>query len=250
MELYPLKSSLVEPNMSLTSRLEDALDASKLRLRDGDIIAIASKVVSLSEGRVRKLSGVKPTKYSIKLGKQYSLTSEFAQIVVDEAEKVYGGVEGAILTLKDGHATANAGVDRKNSPGDSVVLWPVNAGLSALRLWRKLGRKSGANVGVIIVDSRVTPLRLGTIGLALASVGFRPVKDIRGEPDLYGRSVRITFQAVGDGIAAAAHVLMGEARERVPFVLIRGAPVKLGGEGKLGEKMAVKDCLFMSQISA
>ncbi len=244
MELYPLKSSLVEPNSSLMSRLEEALDASRLRPRDGDIIAIASKVVSVSEGRVIQLNGVRPTSHAIKLGKRYSLTPEFAQVVVDEADKIYGGVDGALLTLKDGHATA------KNSPDNSVVIWPANARLSALRLREELRRKSGAKIGVIIVDSRVTPLRLGTIGLPLACIGFRPVKDFRGEPDLYGRNVRMTLQAVGDGIAAAAHVLMGEARERAPFVLVRGAPVEFGGKDKLGENMAVKDCLFMSQISA
>ncbi len=154
------------------------------------------------------------------------------------------------MTLKDGQATANAGVDRKNSVDNSVVLWPANARRSAVRIQSGLLKETGRRVGIIVVDSRVTPLRLGTVGLSLASIGFRPVKDFRGQPDLDGRDVQMTFQALGDGLASAAHVLMGEARERVPFVLIKGAPVESQGGVSVTEKIRVENCLYMSQISA
>ena len=248
MELYPLESSLVKPGDSLSLRLQEALAMSKVRPRNMDIIAVASKVVATSEGRVRQLSRVKPTRQAVRLGRKYSLPPEFVQLVLDEADEVYGGVRGALLTLKDGQATANAGADRKNAPPDSAVLWPLDPKASATRLRRAVKKKTGLNVGVVIVDSRVTPLRLGTIGLSLASVGFMPVKDFRGKTDLYGRKASITFQALGDGIAAAAQLLMGEAKESVPFVLVRGAPVEFAGRGVWMEKMGLKDCLYMAQI--
>jgi coenzyme F420-0:L-glutamate ligase / coenzyme F420-1:gamma-L-glutamate ligase len=246
-ELYPLPSRLVEPSTPLIRVLQEALSKARIRLRNRDILAVASKVVAVSEGRIRPLSEAKPSKRAISLGRQYSLSPEFSQVILDESDQVYGGVQGALLTLKDGQATANAGADRKNAPEGMVVLWPENPKASARKLRRALKRRTGLDMGVVIVDSRVTPLRLGTIGLSLASIGFRPVNDFRGERDLFGRPARITLQAVGDGIAAAAHLLMGEAREAVPFVLVRNAPVKTGRG--LGEKMAIRDCLYMSQIA-
>ena len=175
---------------------------------------------------------------------------EFVQVVLEESEKVYGGVPGALLTLKNGQATANAGIDRKNAPGNAVVLWPLDAEASARRLRRKLRKTTGKNVGLVIVDSRVTPLRLGTIGISLASVGFKRVRDLRGKRDLFGRRARITFQAVADGIAAAAQLLMGETTESTPFVLVRGISVEFDGRGGEAEtRLSARDCLYMSQIS-
>jgi len=95
----------------------------------------------------------------------------------------------------------------------------------------------------------VTPLRLGTTGLAIACSGFKPVRDSRGIKDLYGRRVEITLQSLADGIAGAAQLLMGEIRESIPFVLIRGAPVQLGGRNTSASMtLPAKDCLYMSQI--
>ena len=250
MELYPLRSKLVKEGDSLAASVSRAIETSNRKVRTGDIIAVASKVVSVSEGRILPLSTVRPSSYSLRLGKQYALAPQFAEVVINEADQIYGGVKGALLTLKDGQATANAGVDQKNSPDNSVVLWPTNAGKSALQLQRSIGERTGAKIGVMIIDSRVTPLRLGTIGLPLATVGFKSVRDFRGKHDLYNRRIRITLQSVGDGIAAAAHLLMGESREQVPFVLVRDAPVEVDGTRGINQKMRVEDCLYMSQIQA
>src|SRR2546428_14059272 len=105
-------------------------------------------------------------------------------------------------------------------PGRVIPLLPAGT------IGRPFGRRLGKRVGVVIVDSRVTPLRLGTIGLAIACSGFPPVRDSRGTKDLYGRKAQITLQALADGIAGAAHLLMGETKETIPFVLVRGAPVR------------------------
>jgi coenzyme F420-0:L-glutamate ligase/coenzyme F420-1:gamma-L-glutamate ligase len=248
-ELYPLKSKLILPGDSLAAGFVGALSATGLRVKNEDIIAVASKAVSMSERNIVSLSKVRPTALARKLGRRFEMLPELAQIVLDEADAVYGGVPGVLLTLKNGDAIANSGVDQKNAPGDSVIPWPVDPHRSAERIRRSLNRKLRKRIGVVIVDSRVTPLRLGTIGLAIASSGFQPVKDSRGTKDLYGRKVRITLQATADGIAGAAQLLMGESRETIPFVLVRGAPVQLRS-GKSSDSMTlpVKDCLYMSQI--
>jgi coenzyme F420-0:L-glutamate ligase / coenzyme F420-1:gamma-L-glutamate ligase len=248
-ELYPLKSELILPGNSLAASFVGALSATGLRVKNGDIMAVASKAVSISERNIVSLSKVRPTALARKLGRRFEMPPEFAQVVLNEADAVYGGVPGVLLTLKNGDAVANSGVDRKNAPGDSIIPWPVDPHRSAERIRRSLNRKLRKRIGVVIVDSRVTPLRLGTIGLAIASSGFQPVRDSRGTKDLYGRRVRITFQAIADGIAGAAQLLMGESRETIPFVLVRGAPVQLGsGKSSDSKTLPVKDCLYMSQI--
>jgi coenzyme F420-0:L-glutamate ligase len=248
-QLYPLKSSLILPGESIIARLLKALSAAKLRVEKGDIIAISSKVVSLSERNIVSLSNVKPTISARRLARRFGLSPEFAQVVLDESDAVYGGVHGVLLTLKNGDAVANSGVDRKNAPDGSVVPWPVNPQRSAETIRKIVNHKLGTRVGVVIVDSRVTPLRLGTIGLAIACSGFRPVRDVRGIRDLYGREVLMTLQSLADGIAGAAHLLMGETRETIPFVLLRGTPIKLA-RGKRDSPMTlpIRDCLYMSQM--
>src|SRR5437867_11312810 len=138
----------------------------------------------MSERNIVSLSKVRPTALARKLGRRFEMLPEFAQVVINEADAVYGGVPGVLLTLKNGDAVANSGVDRKNAPGESVVPWPLNPQRSAETIRRTVDRKLGKRVGVVIVDSRVTPLRLGTIGLAIASSGFQPVRDARGMSDL------------------------------------------------------------------
>src|SRR5437899_11871218 len=221
----------------------------RLRVKSGDIVAVASKVVSLSERNIVSLAKVKPTVLARRLGHRFGILPEFAQVVLDEADAVYGGVPGVLLTLKNGNAIANSGVDRKNALGDSVIPWPADSHRSAERIRRALNRKFRKRIGVVIVDSRVTPLRLGTTGLAIACSGFKPVRDSRGIKDLYGRKVQITLHSLADGIAGAAQLLMGETQETIPFVLVRGAPVGLGDrKGSDSMTLPVKDCLYMSQI--
>jgi F420-0:gamma-glutamyl ligase len=149
-----------------------------------------------------------------------------ASIVIGESDYVLGGVKGFLLTVKDGILTANAGVDLKNSPPGTATLWPKDADKSARRLRQRLLRKRISRLGIEIVDSRVTPLRLGTIGLAIGLSGFDPVLDERTKPDLYRRKVKVTQSNVADDIAAAAHLLMGETTEKVAAVVVRNARVR------------------------
>jgi coenzyme F420-0:L-glutamate ligase / coenzyme F420-1:gamma-L-glutamate ligase len=250
MQLFPLKSKLILPGDSLVGSFLEALSTAELRVKNGDIISIASKVVSLSEKNIISLAGIRPTPLARRLARRFEMNPEFAQIVLEEADSLYGGVAQVLLTIKNGDAVANSGVDQKNAPGDSVIPWPKDPQQSAETIRRTIKKKLRKKVGVVIVDSRVTPLRLGTTGLAVACSGFQPVRDSRGNKDLYGRRAQITLHALADGIAGAAQLLMGETRETIPFVLVRGAPVQLGArKGSDAMTLPVEDCLFMSQMT-
>ena len=250
MEVYPLKSDLLKQGDSLLELFSTALSKNHLQLMKDDVVVVSSKIVGLSENRIRNLDGARPTTEAKALAKRFSLDPFFTQLILEEADAVVGGVKGALLTVKKGDAVANAGIDRKNAPGNSVVLWPRNPDLSARSLRRQIKKRFGKDVAVVIVDSRVTPMRLGTTGLAIGLSGFRPVEDVRGTKDLSGRTVEITLRAVADGIAATAQLVMGEAAERKPFVVIRGAPVRfVKGESIRGAKLPWNQCLYMSKMN-
>lgn len=219
MDLIPLEADLSKIILS-------AIRKQKPSIEDGDLLAISSKVVSTAQNRVTRLDSVKPSQQAKRLAGKYDLNPAFAEVVLQEADRVYGGVQKALLTLKDDILTANAGVDNKNAPKGYAIAWPKDPFKVAEKLRNEICEATGKHIGLIIVDSRVTPLRIGTTGLALAVAGFEPIKDHRGEKDLYGKTITITRHAVADDLASAAHLLMGESSERTPLVLIKGAPIK------------------------
>jgi coenzyme F420-0:L-glutamate ligase len=248
MRLYAVETRVVKPGDNLVDVILDSLKKQTLKLEDNDVLALASKIVSYSQGRIMKLSDVKPSEKAKKLARKHSLEPEFAELVLREAEKVYGGVEKAVLTLKDNIITANAGIDNKNAPVGSAVLWPRNL-VEWLKNFRdEINRKTGRRVAVVVVDSGLIPLRIGTVGLALATAGFNPIREWRGKGDLYGRPIMITRHAVADDLASAAHLLIGEAAEKTPIVLIKNAPVDFDDNVHGSEEMMMpfRECIFMN----
>ncbi|MDI6846576.1 MAG: coenzyme F420-0:L-glutamate ligase [Candidatus Bathyarchaeia archaeon] len=248
MRLYAVKTRIVKTGDNIVEVILESLKEQGLQLEDWDVLALTSKIVAYAEGRVAKLSDFKPSNKAKELAKKFSLQPEFAELILREADKVYGGVEKAVLTLKNGVLTANAGIDNKNAPAGSVVLWPKNAKEWAKHIREEIIRKTGKHIAVLIVDSELTPLRLGTTGLALAVVGFKPVTDCRGEKDIFGKPLVITRHAVGDDLASAAHLLMGEAAEKTPMVLIKDAPVIFdeGVYGFVDMMIPFNECIFMT----
>ncbi len=248
MRLYAVETRVVKPGDNLVDVILDSLRKQTLKLEDNDVLALASKIVSYSQGRIVKLGDVKPSEKAKKLARKHSLEPEFAELVLREAEKVYGGVEKAILTLKDNIITANAGIDNKNAPVGSAVLWPRDL-VEWLKNFRdEINRKTARRIAVVVVDSGLIPLRIGTVGLALATAGFNPIREWRGKGDLYGRPIMITRHAVADDLASAAHLLIGEAAEKTPIVLIKNAPVDFDDNVHGSEEMMMpfRECIFMN----
>jgi len=248
MRLYAVRTSIIKTGENLAEVILESLKKQNLKLEDRDVLALASKIVAYAEGRVAKLSNIKPSEKAKELAKKFSLQPEFAELILQEADKVYGGVERAVLTLKNGVLTANAGIDNKNAPVGFVVLWPKNAEKRAKDIREEIIHRTGKKIAVLIVDSGLVPLRLGTKGLALAVAGFKPVMDFRGEKDIFGKTLIITRHAVADDLASAAHLLMGEVAEKTPVVLIKDAPVVFDGGVYGCEDMMISpdECIFMN----
>ncbi|MFQ5712169.1 MAG: coenzyme F420-0:L-glutamate ligase [Candidatus Geothermarchaeales archaeon] len=250
MLLIPVETPLIKRGDSVIDLLLDSIRKEGERLMDGDVLALADKVVAVSEGRVVKLGGVAPSKRAIGLAHKCGLDPRFVELVLREADEVYGGAERALLTLKGGVMIANAGVDRTNVPRGYVSLWPEDPNEEAEMIRDVIKRKTRANIGVILVDSKVQPLRMGCTGFALGMAGIKPVVDMRGGKDLYGKTLYITRVNVADDLAAAAHLLMGEADEGRPLVIIRGAPVEVTDDYDADEvKISMGECLYLRNLA-
>jgi coenzyme F420-0:L-glutamate ligase/coenzyme F420-1:gamma-L-glutamate ligase len=252
MQLFPIKTGLVKVGDNLVETVLKALKKQKLELENDDVLALSSKIVSYSQGRVVKLIGIRPSTEAKRLAKRYSLGPQFAELVLREADRIYGGVDRAVLTLKDGVLIANAGIDSKNAPVGFAVLWPENVVGWVRRFRDEVIRRTGERVAVMVVDSGLIPLRVGTVGLALAVGGFKPIGECRGKKDLFGRPSVITRRAVADDLASAAHLLMGEVAEKIPAVLIRGACLNYVDRvyGSEEMMMPLKECLFIGVLKS
>ncbi|UCE96456.1 MAG: coenzyme F420-0:L-glutamate ligase [Candidatus Bathyarchaeota archaeon] len=251
MQVHALKTPLIKPKDNIVNALLQAIEKHNLKLEEKDIIVIASKVLAIAQGRVIKLNQISESRKAKTLAQIYLLKPQFVELILHEAEQIYGGVEKAILTLKDGILTVNAGIDHKNAPADHAALWPLEPHQQAEDIRNRIKKKTGKNVGVLIMDSQVAPLRMGTRGLALAASGFKPVKDYRKEYDLFGKPLLITRHAIADDLASSAHLLMGESNEKIPFVLIKNAPVTFTDKRVSSEEMQIQfeKCVYTSALN-
>jgi coenzyme F420-0:L-glutamate ligase/coenzyme F420-1:gamma-L-glutamate ligase len=248
MELFGIQTPIIHPGDNLVDIVRSTLAQQGFSLAHHDILVIAETVVATAQNRIRKLSLVEVSSRAQELSERYELEAPLAQLILDEADEVLGGIPQVLLTIKDNTLMANAGIDRSNAPAEHVVLLPSNPTKTAWQIKTELEATTGHELGVIIADSRTQPLRLGTVGLAVAVAGIEPIKDFRGQPDLFGRPLRITRSAIADNLASAAQILLGEANERVPLVVIRGAPVKFSKKFFRPEELTISrhECMYMA----
>ncbi len=249
MILIPIRTKLIKEGDDLPNIILSSLRKNKLKLKNGDILLIASKVVSVVEGRIVKLKDVTPSLKAKEIAKEIDLDERQVELILNHSEKIYGKVHKALLTLKNGFLIANAGIDKSNCKPDEIILWPKNPQESAEKLRKEIFKRTKKRVGIVIVDSRTTPLRWGTIGLALGFAGFHPIKDYRFKKDIFGNTLQITLQNLIDDLACAAHLLMGEAREKIPIVLARDVPVKFSSKINVNSVFIPPDkCLYMKVL--
>ena len=225
--VMPVSAPVQHTPFDLIATFEAALADAGETLRDGDVLAVSSKYAAISEGRVIALDAVQITPEGAALAERYQMNPRIAQLVLNTADHIFGGIEGFLLTFKDGILSPNAGIDRSNIPNGYAVLFPEHPYASAERLRAALHTRFGVAIGVILTDSWLMPGRLGTTGVALATAGFKPTQDERGKIDLFGNPMQVTVRGVADQICAAAQLVMGERDEATPFAIVRNAEIAL-----------------------
>lgn len=198
------------------------LACERCRLRDGDILVVAQKVVSKAEGRVRRLSEIEPGPEAAALAEEIAHDPRLVQAVLDETVRIVRKQRILIVETRHGFVCANAGIDHSNVPGDdAVTLLPVDCDESARRIRDRLRELAGVDVGVIVSDTFGRPWRIGIENVALGAAGLPVLTDYRGQLDDHGKELSVTVVAIADELAAAAELVMGKTA-RVPLVVIRG----------------------------
>ena len=212
----------------MAALLLDALGRAGLVLQDGDVLAIAQKIVSKAEGQQVWLAEVTPSPRAEELAAVVGKDARLIELILRESSEVSRLRPGVIIVRhRLGFTSANAGIDRSNvqlasGEEEAVLLLPHDPDASAAALRAALLAATGAAVGVVITDSHGRPFRLGTVGVAIGVAGIPALWDRRGEADLYGYRLQHTDVGLADEIATAAGLLMGQAAEGLPAVLIRG----------------------------
>jgi coenzyme F420-0:L-glutamate ligase / coenzyme F420-1:gamma-L-glutamate ligase len=218
---------MVRPGDDLVALIADGLTHAGRNLLNGDVLVVAQKVVSKSEGRLVDLASVTPSDEAVALAAEVGKDPRLVSVILSESVRVVRKRPNLmIMQHRLGFVMANAGVDHSNvaAPGqpESVLLLPADPEASAERLRDGLARRLKATIGVIINDSFGRPWRRGTCGVAIGAAGLPALIDLRGRPDLFGRTLEVSILGFADEIAAAASLLQGQANEAQPVVVVRG----------------------------
>mgnify|MGYP003605461587 CR=1 FL=1 len=219
---------LIHPGDDLAALILESLARAGLALRDGDVLVVAQKIVSKAEGRLVHWRSLAPSPQAVALASVTGKPAGHVQAILSDSNEVVRVRQGVLITeQRAGWVCANAGVDHSNVDGasdDCLTLLPEDADRSARDLRDRLHASTGARVAVIINDTHGRAWRNGAVGVAIGAAGLKPVSDLRGHPDLFGMTLRSSEVGTADEMASAASLLMGQADEGRPVVLLRGVP--------------------------
>ena len=238
---------LIWPGDDLAKIVLDCLAREGLEFQDGDVLALAQKIVSKSEGRLINLADVRPGERALELASLVAKDPRHVEVILSESKEVLWASPGIfVVETHHGYVCANAGVDRSNIeqirgeprrvlplPEETekdqdhpetewLCLLPRDPDYSAAQIRARVKELSGADIAVLINDTHGRPFRMGGVGVALGTAGLLALIDQRGEQDMFGYKLQATLVGFGDELASAASLIMGQAAEATPAVLVRG----------------------------
>lgn len=213
---------LARPGDDPGALIGDAVHRSAASLRAGDVVVVASKLVSRCEGRFVRRADVVPSARAAALAELTGKDPHHIEVVLSETAAVSRAAPGVLIVRhRLGYVVANAGVDASNVLQDGEwLLLPADPNAAAAAIRDTLAERFEPGIAVVISDSFGRPFRHGTVGVAIGSAGMAVLRDLRGRPDLNGRLLEHTSTAVADGIAAAADLVMGQADDAIPAVIV------------------------------
>ncbi len=238
-----LNFPLIRQDDNLADILVKSLQETQIELHDNDIIVLAQKIVSKSEGRMVNLATVTPSQHATELAQKADKDPRVMELMLQESNEVLRIRVGTIIVEhKLGFVCANAGIDHSNviEGEEHVLLLPEDPDRSARNIREKIKQTTGKTIGVMIIDSHGRAWRNGTVGICIGLSGLPAIVDERGWKDLFGYALKITIVGVADELAAAASLVMGQAAEGIPAVHVRGFPYPLG-EGSLKDLIRPKE---------
>lgn len=243
-EIIPVQGlPLIKEGDNIGQMLVNATERQGTPIQDGDVIVITHVVVSKAEGNIINLDTIQPSEFAKTIAKQTEKDPALVEVVLREAKSIARMGNGNIITeTKHGWYCANSGVDRSNVSGErNVAPLPTDPDKSAAEVRKKIKETTAKDVAVIISDTHGRPLRDGEINVAVGVAGFKPLRDRRGEQDLYGYTLRVKRTAIADELASAAELVIGQANEGVPAALIRGYAYPKSEDAKATELIRPKE---------
>lgn len=239
-QIIPIKElPIIKKGDNVSKLICDAAEKQKLPIQNDDIIVITHVVVSRAEGSTINLDTINPSQFAKAIAKKSDKDPALVEVVLREAESIIRMRNGNLITLtKHGFICANSGVDKSNVPGErTIALLPKDPDESARQIKQEIKKHIGKTVAVIISDTHGRPLRDGEINIAIGIAGLMPIKDRRGEKDLFGYVLRVKRTAIADELSSAAELVIGQANEAIPVAIIRGYPYQKS------EKATIRDML-------
>lgn len=229
-----------------SSQLQD------VTIENGDVLVIAETVISKMEGNYIDLKSIKPSSEAKQIAEKTGKDPQLVEAILEQSNEVVRvGHDFIVCETKHGFICANAGIDESNVSEGLATPLPVNPDLSAQIIKETLIEKTGKEIAVIISDTQGRPFREGAVGVAVGVSGIKALWDRKGEKDLYGRELETTQIAVADELAAAASLLMGQADEGIPVVIIRGYnSFLLQDDFELNEKTGSKSLIRPKKFDA
>lgn len=249
--VIPLRSEKKDGKFCFFEELKKILQCNNFVIKDGDVLVISSKFVSNSQGRILEIKNSKVCDEARRIAKKFNSNEKFMEIVLRESDKILGGVAGFVMSTTNGILAPNAGIDRSNSKETKIVLYPNEPYKFAEELKRKIFLELDLHVGIIVVDSRLMPARIGTTGITIACAGIEPTRDLRGEKDLDGNPLKVTFQATADNLASIANHKMGEGDDLHPIAIVRDSECKITDRRIIPEEMIIpyEQCVYIRSFS-
>jgi len=234
---------IVKEGDNLAKLICNAAEQQRTPTQEDDILVVTHVVVSRAEGNVVNLDSVVPSDFAKSFAQQFDRDPALIETVLRESRSIVRMGDGKLITeTKHGIICANSGVDQSNVPGErNVALLPENPDRSAQRIRREIRRLTGKDVAVIVSDTHGRPLREGEINIAIGVAGIRPIRDRRGEKDLFGHVLRVKQTAIADELCSAAELVIGQANEGVPVAIIRGYSYPKSEEAKATELTRPKE---------
>jgi coenzyme F420-0:L-glutamate ligase/coenzyme F420-1:gamma-L-glutamate ligase len=217
---------IVNKGDNLAQFINRAAKKQRTPLQDGDVIVVTHVVASRAEGYVFDLEKIVPSEFAKVVAKRLHKDPALVEVVLRESKSIRRMGDGHLIAeTKHGFVCANAGVDQSNVPGVSIVApLPKNPDRSARVIRQKIKKLTGKDVAVIISDTHGRPFREGEINVAVGVAGINPIRDRRGETDLFGYVLRVKRTAIADELASAAELVIGQANEAIPVAIVRGYP--------------------------
>ncbi len=249
--VIPLTSEKKDGKFCFFEELKKILQFNNFVIKNGDVLVISSKFVSNSQGRILEIENSKVCDKARRIARKFNSNEKFMEIVLRESDKILGGVAGFVMSTTNGILAPNAGIDRSNSKETKIILYPNEPYKFAEELKRKIFLELNLHVGIILVDSRLMPARIGTTGVTIACAGIEPTRDLRGEKDLDGNPLKVTFQATADNLASIANHKMGEGNDLHPIAIVRDSECKITDRRISPEEMIIpyEQCVYIRSFS-